>query len=157
MVNMPTSRTLLVALAIATALLATFIGLFAWSETKSPPGSNTLPSPSPSSSSNTIDQIFEEFEDIDLTPYDRDLVRNGLRDIVNSMPNAYRDRLYYQDASLQPSQWLVCTIVEQCLVPKYGLAVKLLTPDQVNTLFATFKRVMTDMAYKMILQQIREY
>ena len=84
---MPTSRTLLVALAIATALLATFIGLFAWSETKSP-----LPSPSPSSS-NTIDQIFEEFEDIDL--YDRDLVRNGLRDIVNSMPNAYRDRLYY--------------------------------------------------------------
>jgi len=76
---------------------------------------------------------------------------------VNSMPNAYRDRLYYQDASLQPSQWLVCTIVEQCLVPKYGLAVELLTPDQVNTLFATFKRVMTELAYQMLLQQIREY
>lgn len=70
-------------------------------------------------------------------------MRNNLRDIVNGAPDAYRDRLYYEDASLQPSQWLICTIVEQCLVPKYGLRDELLTPDQVNLLFETFELVMT--------------
>ena len=54
--------------------------------------------------------------------FDPDAIRRTLRDFVDSMGPLERAKAYYEDASLQPAQWELCTIVQQCPVPKYGLA-----------------------------------
>jgi hypothetical protein len=80
------------------------------------------------------------------------LLLQFVNDIEDNTP-AFLNRTYYPDATLQESQWLICTIVEQCIVPTSGLAVSLLTPLQKGALFDVLAEVMTIQAYQMLLQQ----
>jgi hypothetical protein len=126
------SRLTLVALAFFVITTLLFAGLFGWAQNNSNNSEGTEEVPS------TIDverarDLLHKFR-LDLNP-------------------AYLNRTYYPNATLQESQWLVCTIVEQCIVPTVGLAVSLLTPLQKGALFDVLAEVMTIQAYQMLLQQ----
>ena len=59
---------------------------------------------------------------------DENAVRVAAKAFVDSLGDDVKPHAYYADASKQVPQWQICTIVQQCLVPDYGLAVGRLSP-----------------------------
>ena len=85
--------------------------------------------------------------------FDPDAIRRTLRDFVDSMGPLERAKAYYEDASLQPAQWELCTIVQQCPVPKYGLALGSFAPVMRTHFFGALALALSDESYKRILVQ----
>jgi len=87
------------------------------------------------------------------TVLDEDEVRKALHTFVSSLSSEESAKLYFSNASLQPEQWELCTIVQQCPVPKYGMAVGLLSPQKRTHIYNILALVLSDEAYKRILVQ----
>ena len=64
-------------------------------------------------------------------------------------------KAYYEDGArtLQPAQWELCTIVQQCPVPKYGLALGSFAPVMRTHFFGALALALSDESYKRILVQ----
>ena len=63
------------------------------------------------------------------------------------------EHVYYRDPTLQRQQWEICTIVQQCLMPDYGLSVGRLTPEARTKFFEVLAYMLSDESYKRILTQ----
>ena len=85
--------------------------------------------------------------------FDPDAIRRTLRDFVDSMGPLERAKAYYEDASLQPAQWELCTIVQQCPVPKYGLALGSFAPVMRTHFFGALARAAWDMTAAGLLDE----
>lgn len=86
---------------------------------------------------------------------DVDAVRLAAKAFVASLGDDIKGQTYYPDASLQQPQWAICTIVQQCLKPKYGLAVGLLAPASRTRFYDLLALVLSDESYKRInVQQL---
>ena len=82
-----------------------------------------------------------------------DKVRALAKIFVDSLGADIKDQTYYPDASKQKPQWQICTIVQQCLVPKYGLPVARLTPASRTKFYDILAMVLSDESYKRIMVQ----
>jgi hypothetical protein len=80
-------------------------------------------------------------------------IRNAAKKFVDSLSAAGRKRLYYPDPSLQEKQWELCTIVQQCLTPKYGLAMGDMTPLSRGLFFNVLAKTLSDEGYKRLMVQ----
>ena len=82
-----------------------------------------------------------------------DELREAVKAFVDTLGDDVKAHTYYPDAALQPKQWQICTIVQQCLVPKYGLPVARLTPVGRTRWFEILALVLSDESYKRIMVQ----
>lgn len=86
---------------------------------------------------------------------DADAARLAARAFVDTLGDSIKGQTYYPDASLQQKQWAICTIVQQCLVPKHGLAVGRLEPVSRTRFYDLLAIVLSDESYKRInVQQL---
>ena len=76
--------------------------------------------------------------------------RLAAKKFVDSLDKDIKGQAYYPDAKLQEKQWAICTIVQQCLVPEYGLAVGRLKPASRTKWFDLLAIVLSDESYKRI-------
>ena len=83
---------------------------------------------------------------------DVDAVRKAAKAFIDSLgpDNA---KAYYPDAALQVKQWQVCTIVQQCLVPDYALAIGALQAPSRTLFLDILAEVLSDESYKRIMLQ----
>ena len=83
-----------------------------------------------------------------------DLIREVAQRVVDSLDMAeHKSKVYYPDAAAQLRQWQICTIVQQCLVPDFGLAVGNLTAKTRAHVFEMLALALSGEAYKLILVQ----
>lgn len=86
---------------------------------------------------------------------DVDATRLAAKAFVASLGEDIKGQTYYPDAKLQVPQWQICTIVQQCLKPKYGLAAGLLAPASRTKFYDLLALVLSDESYKRInVQQL---
>lgn len=81
-----------------------------------------------------------------------DDIRAAAADFVETL-GPEKARVYYPDAGLQRKQWQLCTIVQQCLHPDYGLAVGKLSPRSRTKFFEMLAVALSDESYKRIITQ----
>lgn len=86
-------------------------------------------------------------------PLSIDKLREATKLFVDSLGDDIREQTYYADAALQVPQWQICTIVQQCLVPDYGLAVGRLEPKSRTLIYDVLALVLSDESYKRIMVQ----
>jgi len=80
-----------------------------------------------------------------------EVVKSITADPVNG--KAHLAKVYYSDAALQLSQWQICTIVQQCLVPDFGLAIGNLTSKTRAKIFDMLALALSGESYKLVLVQ----
>jgi hypothetical protein len=61
------------------------------------------------------------FNDIP-SPESVDRTRKALLAFVKSTSKEQQDQFYFKDASKQPEQWRICTIVQQCAKPPFAIS-----------------------------------
>ena len=84
---------------------------------------------------------------------DENAVRDAAKAFVDSLGDDVKPHAYYADASKQVPQWQICTIVQQCLVPDYGLAVGRLSPASRTHFFWLLSLALSPGAYKRVMVQ----
>ena len=84
---------------------------------------------------------------------DVDELREAAKAFVDTLGDDIRPQAYYPDAALQTKQWQICTIVQQCLVPKYGLPVGRLAPISRTRFYDMLAVILSDESYKHIITQ----
>jgi hypothetical protein len=82
-----------------------------------------------------------------------DLLREAALRVIGSLSAEHMKRVYYPDASKQLQQWQICTIVQQCLIPDFGLAMGNLTSTTRAHIFDMLSLALSGEAYKLILVQ----
>ena len=82
-----------------------------------------------------------------------DTLRETVKAFVVTLGDDIKGQTYYPDPDLQVKQWQICTIVQQCLVPKYGLPVGRLAPVSRTRFYEILALVLSDESYKRIMVQ----
>jgi hypothetical protein len=90
---------------------------------------------------------------VDGPKFSIDKLRQLAKIFVDSLGDDITNQTYYPDASRQVPQWQICTIVQQCLVPKYGLPVARLYPRSRTKFYDILALVLSDESYKRIMVQ----
>ena len=82
-------------------------------------------------------------------------IRLLLQHFVSELTDAQREHAYYADASLQPQQWLLCTIVQNCLDAEFGISAASLSSKARSLFFRMLSQAMPAEAYTTLLEQIQ--
>jgi hypothetical protein len=91
----------------------------------------------------------------------REKTRQALAAFVDTVDDSLKAHVYYPDAQLQESQWLICTIVQQCGLntepgePLYGLAIGNLSTHSKDNVFKTLSVALGESSYDhLVLQEV---
>ena len=82
-----------------------------------------------------------------------DMIRESAVKIIGSLSPEHLKQVYYPDADAQTRQWQICTIVQQCLVPDFGLAMGNLSAHTREHVYELLALSLSGESYKLTLVQ----